>query len=102
MKRVTIGLLLALVCAAAPLAHEGHDDQVLGTVAAIEDRSISIRTKDGKTVAIELDGETVVLRGEQKVSSADVVVGERAVVSVASKAGKHVATRIRLGAKRGQ
>jgi hypothetical protein len=102
MKNATIAFLLALLCAAAPLAHEGHDEQVLGTVAAIEDGSISIRTKDGKTVPIGMDRETVVLRGEQKVTSADVAVGERAVVSVGIKAGKHVATRIRLGPKRDQ
>jgi hypothetical protein len=102
MKKAIVVFLLALLCAPAPFAHEGHDEQVLGTVAAIEEDSISIKTKDGKTVAVAMDGETVVLRGEQKVTSADVALGERAVVSVGTKAGKHVATRIRLGPKRGQ
>lgn len=102
MKTLMIACLLAVLCAAAPFAHDGHDEQVLGTVTAIEDGSISIKTKDGKTVAIAMDGETVVLRGEQKVTSADVAVGERAVVSVGTKSGKHVAKSIRLGLKRGQ
>jgi hypothetical protein len=102
MKKAMIAFLLAVLCAPAAFAHEGHDEQVLGTVEAVERGSISIKTKDGKTVPIAMDDETVVLRGEQKVTSADVAVGERAVVSVGTKAGKHVATRIRLGPKRGQ
>lgn len=93
---------MALAWTGAATAHEGHDDQVLGTVAAVGAGTISIETRDGKTVSIALDDETVVLRGDRTVAASDIVVGDRAVVSVSSKGGRHVATRVRLGPKGGR
>jgi hypothetical protein len=99
MKRLSIALLFAVVLTGPALAHEGHVDRVLGTVAAIDDQSVAIRTKDGKTVRIALDDQTAVFRGDEKVARTDIAVGDRAVVSVGSKSSKHVATQIRLGVK---
>jgi hypothetical protein len=99
MKALSIALLFALILTGPAAAHEGHAERVLGTVAAIDDQSVAIRTKDGKTLRVALDAQTVVFRGDEKVARTDIAVGDRAVVSVGSKSNKHVATQIRLGAK---
>lgn len=97
MKVVGIAIILALAWAVPTPAHEGHDERVLGTVAAVDAASIAVKTKDGKTVRVTLDEETVVLRGDRKVAVTDIEVGERAAVSVGSRRNAHVATQIRLG-----
>jgi hypothetical protein len=97
MREVCLALLFAFMLTGQAAAHEGHDDRVLGTVAATDNQSVTIKTKEGKTVRVAIDDETVVLRGEAKVARADITVGERAVVSVGSRNKKHVATQIRLG-----
>jgi hypothetical protein len=99
MRGAFLALLFALMLAAPAAAHEGHDQRVLGTVSAIDDQAIAIKTKDGKTVRVALDDQTVVFRGDEKVARTDIVVGERAAVSVGSRQNTHVATQIRLAAK---
>jgi hypothetical protein len=100
MKRLCLALLFAFILAGPASAHEGHDDRVLGTVAAVEPQSIAIKTQEGKTVRIALDDRTAVYRGDQKVDRTDIIVGERAAVSVGAKRSTHVATQIRLGPKK--
>ena len=97
MRILGIALIVALAWAVPAPAHEGHDERVLGTVAAVDAASIAIKTKEGKTVRVSLDEETVVLRGDRQVTAGDIEVGERAAVSVGSRRNAHVATRIRLG-----
>jgi hypothetical protein len=99
MRGAFLALLFALTLAAPAAAHEGHGDRVLGTVSAIDGQSIAIKTKEGKTVRVALDDQTVVLRGDEKVARTDIVVGERAAVSVGSRQNAHVATQIRLAGK---
>jgi Cu/Ag efflux protein CusF len=98
MRGICLALLFAVMLAVPAAAHEGHDNRVLGTVAAIDDQSIAITTKEGKTVRVALDEQTVVFRGDEKAARTDIAVGQRAVVSVGSRQNKHVATQIRLGA----
>jgi hypothetical protein len=98
MREACLALLFAFMMSGLPAAHEGHDDRVMGTVAGIDDQSIAIKTKAGKTVRVPIDEQTVVLRGDAKVARTEITLGERAVVSVGSKNNKHVASQIRLGA----
>ena len=100
MKTMWLAVALALTMAAGAGAHEGHDERVLGTVAAVDASSIAVKTKDGKTVRVALDDKTVVLRGDRTVTPADIVVGERAAVSVGSKKNAHVAKEIRLSGQK--
>jgi hypothetical protein len=100
MRRIWIALAVALTLAVPIAAHDGHDERVLGTVAAVDATSIALTTKEGKTVRVALDDKTVVLRGERTVTRADIAVGERAAVSVASRKNVHVATEIRLAEKK--
>jgi hypothetical protein len=94
-----LAIVLAAILANSVWAHEGHEERVLGTITAVDADSVAVKTKAGKTVRIALDQKTVVLRGSEKVTPTDIVVGERAAVSVASRRDKHVATEIRLSAK---
>jgi len=100
MKTTGLAVALMLTMTAGAGAHEGHDERVLGTVAAVDASSIAVKTKEGKTVRVALDAKTVVLRGDRTVTPADIVVGERAVVSVGSRKNTHVAKEIRLAGQK--
>jgi hypothetical protein len=92
-----IALVVVLVLPLVAGAHEGHKGKVLGTVSAVDSKELAVKTRDGKTVRLVVDDKTAVWRGEKKVSPAEIVAGERIVVTVGSRGDAHVAERIDLG-----
>lgn len=100
----TIGLMVALTIALAPLAyaHEGHLHKVMGTVAVIHENHLEVKATDGKIATITLDNKTKVLRGKTTLKVADIKVGDRVVVSARQVKGKDgkttlVAAQVNLG-----
>jgi hypothetical protein len=83
-KKVMAGLALivALAFPAVGRAHEGHAHKVMGTVTARHDNQVELKTTDGKIVTVTLNEKTSFARGKQKVESAELKVGVRAVVEV--------------------
>jgi hypothetical protein len=82
MQKITAALTLVfiLLTAGLVLAHgKGH---VMGTVAAVTDEKIEVKTQDGKTVAVPLTEETEYFKGKVKATWADVKAGGRVVVHV--------------------
>ena len=65
----------AVLFAAAPaLAHE--DVPVAGQVTVVTAKSIQVRTKDGRVVTLEVDGNTRVMRDGKRLGPKDVKVGQ--------------------------
>jgi hypothetical protein len=81
-RRWLVGAALAavLLVPMAARAHEGHLHKVMGTVTSVKDDHVMVKTTDGKTVTVMLDGKTTVTRGKTKLTAAAVKVGERVVV----------------------
>jgi hypothetical protein len=77
---VALALVAALAIPAVAHAHAGHAHKVMGTVSAVADNQIEVKTTDGKTVVIALDAKTVYRRGKTKVDAKVLKVGERVVV----------------------
>ena len=72
---VTVGLTLV----AAPLfAHDTY--RVIGTVTKVEPTKLDVKTKDGSTVSIKMDKQTVFWRDKKKIASAEVKNGLSVVV----------------------
>lgn len=93
MNRIKRGVLLFAILVmmrALASAHEGHDHKIMGTIAAIEQTKIDVKTRDGKTVTIVLAAATKILRGTAAAAVGDLKVGERVVVNVG--AGKEPLT----------
>lgn len=76
----TIAVALALSIPAVSWAHGGHTHKVMGTVTAVTDKQIEVKTTDGKTVALAVDAKTAYRQGKVKVDAKAVKVGERIVV----------------------
>ena len=90
-------LAAALLIPAAARAHEGHAHKVMGTVSALQNNRVELKTPDGKTVTVMLNEKTRFARGRQKADAAAIKVGERIVAEVASEKDM-VATTVTLAA----
>jgi len=86
----TVSVLLLIP--AAVRAHEGHPHRFMGTVSAVQDGQVEVKTTDGKTVVFTLDAKTVVQQGRVKVDAKELKAGERVVVSALPVAAGKVMT----------
>ncbi len=99
MRKVAIVLAtLSLAAYAGRLsAHPGHQHKALGTVTVVDRSHIEIKTKDGKTVSLQLDAETKFMSGKTAAAVTDVKVGQRVAVTYVEKNEKAVAKEVLLG-----
>ena len=95
---VAMALAGALVVPAAVRAHEGHDHKVMGTVASVDGAHVMVKTADGKSVMVMLDGKTAVTRGKTKLDATAVKVGERVVAEGPQEKDMLMAKTVKLGA----
>jgi hypothetical protein len=88
-RRFVIRAVLAAVAAlpVAAFAHEGHTHKVMGTVAAVRDTQLDVKTTDGKTVTVALNAKTTYRQGKVKADSTVLKVGERVVVDAVQAKG---------------
>ena len=98
-RRWMIGAALAavLLIPVAARAHEGHAHKVMGTVSAIDGLQLKVKTTDGKTVTVLMDGKTTLTRGKAKLNAAAVKVGDRVVVEGPEAKATITAKTIQLG-----
>lgn len=94
---VVVALAGILVVPAVARAHEGHPHKVMGTVSSVEGNNVMVKTADGKTVMVMLDGKTAVTRGKAKLSVAAVKVGDRVVAEGPEEKEMIMATTVKLG-----
>ena len=87
LKLTVITLLSTLAFTAMVLAHGGNP-HVMGTVTAIDEHRIEVRTEDGKTVSAHLTKDTKYSKGDTTVARTDVKIGMRAVLHLEGK-GEH-------------
>jgi len=99
MRKVAIVLSFVILPAFAGRlsAHAGHEHKALGTVVAVDASHLDLKTKDGKTVSVQLNAETRYLKAEGAATLADVKVSERVVVTYLEKDEKYLAKEVRLG-----
>jgi hypothetical protein len=101
MRSGLISLVFALAFAFSATAHEGHH-QILGTVSAIHDKHLVVKTTSAKDETITIDDKTKVKRGTAVVKASDLHIGERVVVTAISKKGSDgkamlLAEEVRVG-----
>jgi hypothetical protein len=78
-------------------AHSGHEHKALGTVAAVDATHLEVKTRDGKTVVVQLTAETKYWKAEAAATLADVKVSERVAITYIEKDEKYQAREVRLG-----
>jgi hypothetical protein len=80
-KSLIVALAVALFIPPLLMAHGGHKHKTLmGTVKSIDASHIDLTTKDGRKVAVPLAKNTMFMRGEKMVGSAQVKAGTRVVI----------------------
>jgi hypothetical protein len=99
--KLFVAMMLSLLLTTAALAHGGME-HVLGTVSAVSDHSITLKTTSGETREVGVDGSTKFMRGQTSVSLSDVHVGDRVVIHATKHDEKLQASEVQLGAAKGK
>jgi hypothetical protein len=77
-------------------AHGGME-HILGTVTAMTDHSISLKTREGVTKTVEFDGETKFVKGDAAATVKDVQAGNRVVIHAHNRDRSLHAAEVRIG-----
>src|ERR1700733_10018206 len=89
-------MVLALLPTASLFAH-GGEEQVTGTVTAVSDSSVTVKTTAGKIEEVGFDAKTTFARARQPVQKSDITVGDRVVIHAVEVDEKLVAHTVELG-----
>ena len=85
VKRIgTLTVCMVLFFHVLAFAH-GGETHIMGTVTALDATHVEVKTKDGKNISILLNKETQYHKGTAAATSADLKVGDRAVVHATGK-----------------
>jgi len=90
---IVVGILLL---SSASWAH-GNLEHVLGTVTAVTDHSLTVKTLDGSVKVVEFDAQTHFLRGEAAATAKDVRVGDRVVIHAHKHGEEFQAAEVKIG-----
>jgi hypothetical protein len=100
MKKFSLILVLPVFCtvllSVLTFAHGGMD-HVMGTVTAVTDHSLSVKTGDGSISTVELDGETKFIKGDVAATIKDVQVGSRVVIHAHKHDNALHAAEVKIG-----
>jgi hypothetical protein len=102
MKRIRsmlTGLAAIAALAAFPgvgLAHNGME-HLMGTVKSVDDKSITVQTRDGKEVSAAIDSTTKFEKAGAGTTAKDVTAGERVVVHAKKSGDTMTAVLVKIG-----
>ncbi|HLO05983.1 MAG TPA: DUF5666 domain-containing protein [Terriglobales bacterium] len=100
MKKLVLMVTRILVCTlllgSLAFAHGGME-HILGTVTAITDHSLSVKTREGAARTVEFDGETRFVKGNVPATIKDVQVGSRVAIHAHKNENSMHATEVRVG-----
>ena len=97
-RRIALLAAAALILgAAATWAHDGHVHTVMGTVTALDAKTVKVKTPSGEILSIAITDKTSVLRAKRKVPMAEVQVGRRVVVDIGNGEDPLIAREIQVG-----
>jgi hypothetical protein len=100
MRRIAVLIPMAAVLAVpvALLAHDTKSNKVMGTVTAVhtDTNHIEVKTSDGHSVGVKVDGDTKYTKAGRTASLADMKEGARVVVTTKGQGDARTATLIRL------
>lgn len=95
MKRVLLLLLTLGVFAGAAYAHNGMQ-HVMGTVTAITNTSITVKTTDGKAQSVAVTGDTKYSKADATVTLKEIKVGDHIVIHTTRKGDQLTAAEVKV------
>jgi hypothetical protein len=100
MNRHIIALLLILFLAATATSAHGDKKHVIGTIEKLNSESVTVKTRDGKSVEVKLVATTVyisrVAAADKPAAFSDLAVGEIVVIHATPKGGNLEADEVRF------
>jgi ribosomal protein S17 len=96
MKRMFTLVLIVMLAAGSLFAH-GKGQHVMGTVTAITDNSITVKTTAKDPVTVYTMADTKYEKGGAAASINDLKVGDRVVIHATKMSDKLMATEVRFG-----
>ena len=96
MKLRWIAMLLAVVIALPAFAH-GDKTHVMGVIEKVDQGSVTVKTKEGKSVEVKLAETTTYTTADGKVVKLPTLtVGQRVVIHADSRAGQLIAATVKF------
>jgi hypothetical protein len=99
MKRGFLMMMLTLAFVAAVFAH-GDKKHVIGTIEKLNSSSVTVKTREGKSVEVKLVGTTVYISRatatDKPATSSDLAVGENVVIHATPKGDDLEADEVRF------
>lgn len=82
-RRLFLAACLSVLVAVSAAAHPGHSHKVMGTIAKVEGRKVTVTATDGKPVTFEVTNRTKLVRDPKtKGMFEEIKAGMRAVVTL--------------------
>ena len=100
MKRLLVLILTFGLFAGVADAHNGME-HVMGTVTAMTDTSVSVKTMNGTVQTVALTSDTKFLKGDAAITPKDIKVGDHIVIHATKKEGKLIAAEVKVRAMKG-
>ena len=101
MKRTIAVVALLFAFSVIALAH-GKEKHVMGTVTSISDTSITVETKDKKSVAVDVSDKTKFEKSDSPATLKDLKVGDKVVIHADVSGDKLVANEVHFGPMKGK
>ncbi len=100
--RGAIGVLVSCLFfgfGAIPTFAHGNEIHVIGEVASVEGKVLTVKSRDGKSVPVELTDRSQISKGKTKepATVADLVPGERVVIHARKAGDKLQANTVQIG-----
>jgi hypothetical protein len=100
MERRVFALLLTFLFVAITLSAHGDKKHVIGTIEKLNSGSVTVKTRDGKSVQVKLVPSTVyvarVATADKPAVFADLAVGENVVIHATPKGDDLEANEVRF------
>jgi hypothetical protein len=92
-----LAVIITLALAAGVFAHGGAE-HIKGTVAAVSDTAVTVKTTEGKTVVVNFGAKTTFSRASHAIQKTDLKPGDRVVIHAEKDGSKLVAETIEAAA----
>ena len=99
VRQTILGVAAAiLVAVGAASAHDGPTHTIMGTVTALDAKTIKVKTPSGEVLSIAITDKTTTLRAKKKIAFKEVQVGRRVVVDIGNGEDPLITREIQIGA----
>jgi Cu/Ag efflux protein CusF len=96
--QLAIAAMACLLLLTTNAAAHGDEIHVIGVISKISATSVSVTTKDGKTVDVQFGDKTSYLRLKQPIEKSTLKVGDRVVIHAMKVKEDLVAHTVEIGA----